>query len=381
VTPKAVPLRDLLVTTKDGDWGNAEPADGSVPYRVVRGTDFAKARLGDISSVPIRYLSEKTAARRTLMPNDILIETAGGTSKRPTGRTLLVTERLHHLLGGPATCASFARFLRVDPKLADPAYVFWYLQELYRKGEMARHEVRHTGVGRFQYTDFAASEFVPLPPLTQQREIAAALCALDEKAANNATVIDHIGSLLSARFRLLLESKTPSYLPFDEVVERLKVTHKHSGKTVSSTGKVVVLDQSEDGVLGYHDGNAEFIAPATRPLCLFGDHTCSWRLGIGKFDVGPNVIPVTTKLSSDVSPIWLYFALEGVQQFQSYRRHWMELKVHSIPWLSDSDQSAFLDFATPALEYRTQLAKESGALLSLRDALMPNLLTDNVPPE
>ena len=107
-------LRDLLVTTKDGDWGKENPEDGYLPYHIIRGTDYPAVRVGDLSSGPQRYLAEHTVKRRTLEPNDILIETAGGTRDRPTGRTLLVTEKVLSRFRGPVTCASFSRFLRID---------------------------------------------------------------------------------------------------------------------------------------------------------------------------------------------------------------------------------------------------------------------------
>ena len=148
-------LRDLLLTTKDGDWGKEAPQNGYVAYRVIRGTDFPAVRSGDTSSVPVRYLSQATVHRRTLSADDILLETAGGSPGRPTGRSLFVTQRLLSGLDFPATCASFARFLRVDPLKAIPDYVYWYLQFLYASGQMEEHQVQHTGVARFQYTKFA----------------------------------------------------------------------------------------------------------------------------------------------------------------------------------------------------------------------------------
>lgn len=62
----AVMLRELLTTTKDGDWGRDSLAEGLVPFRVIRGTDFPSVRQGDTSSVPLRYLSSSTVHRRTL---------------------------------------------------------------------------------------------------------------------------------------------------------------------------------------------------------------------------------------------------------------------------------------------------------------------------
>jgi type I restriction enzyme S subunit len=203
-------LRDLLVTTKDGDWGKENPEEGYLPYRIIRGTDFPDVRVGDLSSVPQRYLPEHTVKRRTLEPDDILIETAGGTRDRPTGRTLLVTENMLSRFRGPVTCASFARFLRVDRKQAAPRFVFWYLQHLYNTGEMSQHQVQHTGVARFQYTRFAETQNVPLPPLAEQKAIAAVLGALDDKIELNR----RMNATLEAMARALFQSW---FVDFDPV--------------------------------------------------------------------------------------------------------------------------------------------------------------------
>lgn len=72
-----VALKDLLSTTKDGEWGKGEPADGLTEMAVIRGTDFAGVRLGSLHNVPTKYIPEKIAARKRLQPDDILIETAG----------------------------------------------------------------------------------------------------------------------------------------------------------------------------------------------------------------------------------------------------------------------------------------------------------------
>lgn len=174
-------LRDLLTTTKDGDWGSGEPKEGHVPYRVIRGADFPAVRIGNTSTVPLRYLPAATVGRRTLQSNDILIETAGGSKDRPTGRTLLIKKRLLEQLDHPATCASFARFMRVDKLRVDPCFLYWYLQSIYATGEMNQHQVQHTGVARFQYTRFAETQRVVLPSRPEQESIAELLGTLDDK--------------------------------------------------------------------------------------------------------------------------------------------------------------------------------------------------------
>ena len=198
---EAAALRDLLTTTKDGDWGKDAPAEGLVPYRVIRGTDFPSVRAGDTSSVPIRYLSGSTVYRRTLAADDILIETAGGSPDRPTGRSLLIKQKLLSSLDLPATCASFARFLRVDHKKAEPSYVFWFLQFLYASGQMEEHQVQHTGVARFQYTKFAESQEIPLPHRKEQRAIAHILGTLDDKIELNRRMNETLEAMARALFQ------------------------------------------------------------------------------------------------------------------------------------------------------------------------------------
>lgn len=185
MTNSAIVLSNLITDTLDGDWGRGDKTAGDTACRVIRGADFPSVRLGTFSDVPIRYLSQSSLERRTLRPNDIIIETAGGTHGRPTGRTILVTERLYKASDMPLTCASFCRFLRVDSSIADPAFVFWYLQYLYTKGEMWKHQVQHTGLARFQYTRFAGSVDISLPPAPIQRAIANILSALDDTITLN----------------------------------------------------------------------------------------------------------------------------------------------------------------------------------------------------
>jgi len=197
----ATALRDLLVATKDGDWGKDAPGDGLVPYRVIRGTDFPSVRLGDTTSVPIRYLSKSTVHRRTLVADDILLETAGGSPERPTGRSLLITEELLSSLDLPATCASFARFLRVNRAKAEPNYVYWFLQYLYSSGQMEEHQVQHTGVARFQYTKFAETQGIPLPPRDDQRAIAQILGTLDDKIEQNRRINETLEAMARALFK------------------------------------------------------------------------------------------------------------------------------------------------------------------------------------
>jgi type I restriction enzyme, S subunit len=198
---KAVALRDLLDFTRDGEWGKGEPEAGLMEMAVIRGTDFADARFGTVPSVPRRFIPKHIAERKILRPGDILLETAGGTKDQPTGRTLYLSDRLINRLQLPVTCASFSRFLRVKPELIDAKYLFWFLQWLYETGVMLPYHIQHTGVARFQYTDFAAQPLILVPDFREQKAIAAALSALDDKIELNRRMNETLERIAQAIFR------------------------------------------------------------------------------------------------------------------------------------------------------------------------------------
>ena len=198
---ESLPLKELLDFTRDGEWGKSESSDDLVEMAVIRGTDFLSVRRGDISTVPRRFIPRKAAERKVLMPGDILIETAGGTKDQPTGRTVCLSERIFEALPVPVTCASFSRFLRVKRKLVNPQYLFWYLQSIYSTGEMLPYHIQHTGVARFQYTDFASQWQVPLPPLEEQAEIADTLSIFDNKIELNRRMNETLEATARAFFK------------------------------------------------------------------------------------------------------------------------------------------------------------------------------------
>ena len=206
-------LKDLLVLTKDGEWGKGEPADGLSAMTVIRGTDFSDVRLGRLNEAPTRYIPIHIAERKKLQPTDILIETAGGTRDQPTGRTVFLKPRLFEMHFRPITCASFSRFLRVNPDLAHPEFVYWYLQSLYAAGEMEQHQIQHTGVARFQYTKFAETTRIPIPPLFEQRAIASVLGSLDDKIELNRRMNETLEALAQSLFKSWFVDATQSALP------------------------------------------------------------------------------------------------------------------------------------------------------------------------
>lgn len=178
-------LKDLIVVSKDGEWGKGESFTESVEMLAIRGTDFEDVRFGNTASTPRRHIQRHIAERKTLQPWDVIIEAAGGTKDQITGRTVILRPQLFSCSDLPLTCASFSRFIRFNTELCDPEFMFWYLQYLYASGAMHAYHTQHTGVARFQWTTFSEREPLSLPPLPTQRRIAGILSAYDELIENS----------------------------------------------------------------------------------------------------------------------------------------------------------------------------------------------------
>jgi type I restriction enzyme S subunit len=195
-------VSQLLNFTRDGEWGRGEPTPGFVPMQVIRGTDFERVRFGDLSTLPIRYIREDIAGRKAIKANDVLIETAGGTKDQPTGRTVLIKGSIIAKAKFPLICASFARFLRPDLSAVDPGYLFWKLQAEYHSGALLPFHIQHTGVARFQYTQFATNHPLLFPnDLDGQRINAEVLSALDDKIELNRQMNETLEGMAQAIFR------------------------------------------------------------------------------------------------------------------------------------------------------------------------------------
>lgn len=176
---------ELLENTLDGEWGEGETKTGHVPCYIIRGTDFVKLNRAN-SDLTIRWIKQSAVERKKLLSGDIVLETAGGTSTQSTGRSILIRKSfIQKHYDKPILCASFARHLRIKANIADPAYLFYLMQSLYKIGYMGVFNIQHTGVSRFQFTTFKNKTKLSLPPLPIQKKIAAMLSSYDDLIENN----------------------------------------------------------------------------------------------------------------------------------------------------------------------------------------------------
>ena len=400
-------LRDLIEHTRDGEWGSDQPSASRVEMLVVRGTDFARLRIGDLSETPHRYIERGAAERKQLRADDVLIETAGGTKEQSTGRTALVKSSHIKQAGIPLTCSSFARFIRFDRNKVEPAYIYWWLQSLHAAGVMEQHQVQHTGVARFQFTEFAENTAAPLPSLPTQRAIARILGALDDKIELNRKM----NETLEQMARTIFKSWFVDFEPFrDHGMADSPLGRIPKGWKVGVLDEVAANPRRSVGPADIRPGTP-YIALEHMPrrsICL-----ADWSLGdtvesgksafrqgellFGKLrpyfhKVG--VAPLDGVCSTDIVVVtpkaahWLGYVLGHVSSdaFVAYtnagsegtkmpRTSWTRMAAYRIAIPSDDAASTFNTVIAPALERITRNIWQSRTLAAIRDALLPKLMS------
>ncbi|MGH7990260.1 MAG: restriction endonuclease subunit S, partial [Limisphaerales bacterium] len=75
-----IPFESLLIDSKDGEWGEGDAAVGLREALIIRGTDFPQLN-NPGEEFPRRWVKDHIAERKQLRAGDLILETAGGTSK------------------------------------------------------------------------------------------------------------------------------------------------------------------------------------------------------------------------------------------------------------------------------------------------------------
>jgi len=157
----------------------------------------------------------------------------------------------------------------------------------------------------------------------------------------------------------------------DSVIKQ-KVGKLFDSKISFPSGAIPVLDQGKSGVVGFHDEEPGVFASPDAPLVVFANHTCSLRLVSYPFSVIQNVFPLT---GNKVDVLWLYFAVEGKQQFDSYKGHWPDFVLHKIIQPTEEATHAFRLTVEPLLKEKWLLEHQSKVLGNIRDSLLPRLIS------
>lgn len=357
------------------------------------GTEIPVIKIGNISNgndviidSSTQYVSSDFLSideKYHIKKGDVLISLTGSHINQPNSmvgrscRNLSDTEFLLNQRAGKV----------IPNENADKNYLYYLLNT-----ESFKYSICNRAYGAANQANVSPSDIENIkwnfPPLPTQQKIASILSIYDNLIQNYKKQIDALQTAVSelykewfVRFRFpgyqttKFENGIPDGWKVEKVkncVNRLPFGQTYKKDELESEGKVIVIDQSEDEFLGYHNNEPSHKASAENPIALFGDHSCKYKLMIKDFSLGENIIPYTSK---GVDLYYLYYSVYKIVQTEEYKRHWNLFVNKKILIPNTELQKSFRQKIIPILKQIEMLDKQITNLTQQRDLLLPRLMS------
>ncbi len=115
-----------------------------------------------------------------------------------------------------------------------------------------------------------------------------------------------------------------------EVITTITAPIKIQKPQYADKGRFPIIDQSQQATAGWTDDETAAVYPS-KPLVIFGDHTCAVKLVDQPFAQGADGIKIL-QTSDSLSPNFLYcFLKANPLESGGYKRHFGDLKLKTIP--------------------------------------------------
>lgn len=237
---------------------------------------------------------------------------------------------------------------------------------------------------------------IDLPPITVQQKIVAILSIYDDKIELNNKIAKNLEGTTQSIFKeWFVKFKFPEYekvkmvdsglgeIPegwgvknIMETVKRIPVGKKFEDKTALQTGKVPILDQGESGFIGFHNEEPGVFASIEKPVVIFTNHTCNYRLITFSFSAIQNVLPYIG--DNDYPTLFVYYLTKGKIKMQEYKGHWPEFEhqVFVIPPVELAVK--FIENIKPMVAKIIEIETENKKLAQMRDLLLPKLMKGEI---
>lgn len=277
--------------------------------------------------------------------------------------------------------------VRLNKEISNPLFYYYYFNS--QIGFIAIQ----TLVNEVAASGIRSSELAKLkviyPKLEIQNQIASILNCYDELIETNNQRIRLLEETAQQLYKeWFVRMRFPNYKKTKfvkgtpegwEINKVANLLNRHKfGKTYKNnelelTGAVVVIDQSTDELLGYHNNDPDHIASSNSPMIIFGDHTCKMQLMVEPFSLAENVIPVSSKGNTPI--YFLYYLINSLVETTEYKRHWNELISKTVLLPSEPLQKKYADLVQPFFEQINNLNKQNIELRNLKDRLLPRLIS------
>ncbi len=260
---KWVRLGEVIEETYPGEWGD-NPTDTDskniFPVFSTLAIDY-DGRIDFTKAVP-RKLNKKKIEKLKLKKGMILIEKSGGSTDIPAGKVAILKQDFE------GTCSNFIQILKPDNNICDSYYLFYRLLYNFKNNLIEKYQQKTTGIINFILKEYF-NEYIPLPPLPEQRKIAQILETVDNAIEKTEKIIEKYKRIKQGLMQDLLtkgidekgnirSEKTHKYKdsPLGRIPEEWEVVRLGEVAKIT-TGNSNVQDASDDGVYPFFDRSGE----------------------------------------------------------------------------------------------------------------------------
>ncbi len=374
-------LNDISIDVSYGYTASAQ-VDKCGP-KFLRITDIVPYFI-DYNTVPYCRIDDSKYEQYKLKKGDLLIARTGAT----TGYNYLFDDDID------AIFASYLIRYRLNSQKVIPKFVKYVLKSKNYMGFINNYISGAAQPGINAPTLGSFSFLMPKEKFLQQK-IAQILSNYDDLIENNNRRIKILEEMAQKIYKeWFVDFKFPGHetatfkdsplgkIPTDwevilvkSILKRLNAKNKYTQDNVLHKGKIIVIDQSTDEFLGFHNNEADFIATPQSPLIIFGDHTCKMQMIVENFSIGPNVIPI---ISETVPIPFLYYLIDSLIETKEYKRHWNDLISKKVILPKKELTEKFSLDIIPMMTMINHLKHKNLNLKQTRDILLPRLISGEI---
>ncbi|RAL20903.1 hypothetical protein DL240_14565 [Lujinxingia litoralis] len=193
------PINSILTDCFAGTWGKTPTDPANANAFALRSTNIINNNKLDYTTAAARLISDKHLKTKTLQHKDVILEISGGSTDQPVARPALFDapdDRIY-------ICSNFFRTLRADTKKVDQRFLFWSLYNIWDTPETYGYQQQTTGIRNLNVSAYLEHP-VLLPPLPEQKKIAAILSSVDEAIEATEAVIEQTRTIKKGLLQELL---------------------------------------------------------------------------------------------------------------------------------------------------------------------------------
>uniref|UniRef100_A0A7C5X434 Restriction endonuclease subunit S n=1 Tax=Thermocrinis ruber TaxID=75906 RepID=A0A7C5X434_9AQUI len=394
---EVVRLGEVIEETYPGEWGDNPTDDKNIfPVFSTLAIDY-DGRIDFTKAVP-RKLNKKKIEKLKLRKGMILIEKSGGSTDTPAGKVAILKQDFE------GTCSNFIQILKPNNSICDSYYLFYRLLYNFKNNLVGKYQQKTTGIINFILKEYF-NEYIPLPPLPEQRKIAQILETVDNAIEKTEKIIEKYKRIKQGLMQDLLtkgidekgnirSEKTHKFKdsPLGRIPEEWEVVRLGEILKYEQPQKYIVISDEYDEksgipvltagktfILGYVDENEGICNDL--PVILFDDFTTESRFIDFPFKVKSSATKILRAKDESIDLFYVYNALKLIRLKPSsdHKRFWIsEYSKMPIPLPPLPEQKRIAEILSQIDQAIEKEEKYKQKLERLKKGLMEDLLTGKV---